>query len=162
MKSNKTTTILIIIVALLGVVYLFKDKLMGLFSGGSNRSNEGLDVIPSPPISSTDQTPISEPYANTVIKYGSEGEAVSRTQKRMNMLIDLCKNAYDSKNVYPNMNSTTAIRVNKIAQWSKLSTDGKFGSKTKDVVKYVMSTDSTTLNKVREKYKNFEYVLKTD
>lgn len=104
----------------------------------------------------------SEPYLNDVVKYGSTGEATLRVQQRLNKLIQLCKNAYDDKITLSGVNPTSITRMNKIAKWTKLSTDGKAGTKTIELLKYVMTKSSATLKEVRTKYNNFEYLIKNN
>lgn len=152
--TKQTQQILIGVVILIVVIYLYKK-----FKKPTDQTTTETKTTATGSTSGGGAPVIPVDYGNVTVKYGSSGEAVKLTQLRLNSLIDLCKAAYNSQKTYPNMSSTTINRINKIALWDKLVVDGKFGSKTKALVVYVMGTDSTTLNKVREKYNNFETLI---
>lgn len=152
--SKETQQILIGVVILIVVIYFVKKYRTNSEESGNT---EGSTSSTSTSSSSAYVAPVDP--GNVTIKEGSSGEPVKLTQQRLNLLIDLCKAAYNSQKAFPNMSPSTVTRINAIAVWTKLSVDGKFGSKTKSLVTYVTGSSTTTLNKVRQKYSDFETAI---
>lgn len=161
-SKNKTTIYLAIGVAIIMLIYYFKDSIISLFKGGSpfdsensSSSSNGEDgdrTLSEYSVENTNPSP-SDPDLYVILsKSHANHPAIEKLQQRLNTIIALARTHKKPVDGFDGIDRVKQIYINKIAALTGLKTDGVFGDKTSDVHYTIMNKRSGSLHSAREKY----------
>lgn len=134
---NKETKMLMYLAAAAVAFYMFKDKILSIFSGQKDLQGSAIDeqmqnfemVLPD---QIEQEIKVPKEDFNKLVVYGEKSPLVATLQKQFNTILHYMTKLKNDKTIFNSLSQYNKDRINAVTKIKFLLSDGNLGTKSKE------------------------------
>lgn len=134
---NKETKMLMYLAAAAVAFYMFKDKILSIFSGQKDLQGSAIDeqmqnfemVLPD---ELEQEIKVPKEDFNKLVVYGEKSPLVATLQKQFNTILHYMTKLKNDKTIFNSLSQYNKDRINAVTKIKFLVSDGNLGTKSKE------------------------------